>query len=97
MPTDCKENKIDFLHYLGKLDSITQEADTSNISIIGDWNADPMAHFGRELAAFCSDKSLLISDIELLGDTNSFTYISDAFGIRHLKASQICIMIFQKS
>ena len=48
---------------------------------MGDGNADPMAHFGRELAAFCSDKSLLISDIELLGDTNSFTYISDAFGM----------------
>ena len=80
MPTDCKENEIDFLHYLGKLDSIIQEADTSNISIIGDWNADPTAHFGRELADFCSDKSLLISDIELIGDTNSFTYISDAFG-----------------
>ena len=35
---------------------------------------------GGQLAAFCSDKSLLLSDIELLGDTNSFTYISDAFG-----------------
>ena len=80
MPTDCKENEIDFLHYLGKLDAIIQEADTSNISIMGDWNADPTAHFGRELAAFCADKSLLISDIELLGDKNSFTYISDAFG-----------------
>ena len=34
---------------------------------------------GGELAAFCSDKSLLLSDIELLGDTNSFTYINDAF------------------
>ena len=79
MPTDCKENEIDFLHYLGKLDSIIQEADTSNISIIGDWNADPKAHFGRELADFCSDKSLLISDIELIGNTNSFNYICDAF------------------
>ena len=80
MPTYCKEKKIDFLHYLGKLDLIIQEADTSSISIMGDWNADPRAHFGREIAAFCSDKSLLISDIELLGDTNPFTYISNAFG-----------------
>ena len=39
-----------------------------------------MAHFGREFADFCSDKSLLISDMELIADTNSLTYISDAFG-----------------
>ena len=94
MPTDCKENKIDFLHYLGKLDSLIPEADTSNKSIIGDWNADSTARFGRELAAFCFDKSL-ISDIELLGDTNSLTYISDAFltpiyGSRGQYCSVIC-------
>ena len=72
MSTDCKENEIDFLHYLGKLDS--QEANTSNISIKGDLNADPITHFGRELAAFCSNKSLSISDIELLYFRYKFMY-----------------------
>ena len=69
--------------YLGMVHSIIQESDVSSVYVIGDWNADINANyvFGSELSSFCTEHRYVISDIEHMGiDSDSFTYISEAYG-----------------
>ena len=79
LPTNCSDNFDEFSDYLGKINAIVQEQKSSNIFILGDWNADMKSRFGKELKELCDTTELVLADIEYIGQSdNNFTYISDA-------------------
>ena len=65
--------------YLGKIASIIEEKDTSNVVITGDVNAAVSTPFESKLIALCANISLVISDYAIFGRaSNTYMYVSDA-------------------
>ena len=70
---DSKE----FCNYLGKIASIIEEKDRSNVVITGHFNAAVNTPFESKL--MCENTGLVISDYEMFGRaSNTYTYVSDA-------------------
>ena len=61
MPYQCKNNFELFMEYIGKISALIEEYPTSNIAIVGDFNA---AQFDVELQELCTSNnlSIVISD-----------------------------------
>lgn len=76
----CKSDNFDeFNVYINKINNLICTADTPLVYAIGDFNADIIKNqaFGIELAKFCQEEGLLISDhMRLSHDT--YTYYSNA-------------------
>ena len=71
----------EFCNYLGKIVSIIEEKDTTNVGITGDFNAAINTPFESELIAMCANTGLVISDYEICGrasNTYTYTYVGDA-------------------
>lgn len=82
LPYQCEDNFADFCTYLAKVISILDSVDTMYTMAVGDFNADPRASFGRELASVAQDSGYVLSDMPRLNAERNdvFTYISDAHG-----------------
>ena len=81
LPTCSKDNYDSYMAYLANINNIVNEVKTSNVIVLGDFNANLGTMFGEELNTFCHENNLHISDIEKLGKSDDhFTYISEAHG-----------------
>ena len=78
MPYCYIENLDEFTAHLSKLDNIITTANTPYVYVIGDFNADLNKDhlFGSELASFCADMNLIISDTAHL--KGGYTFVSSA-------------------
>ena len=73
--------KFLFKEYIGRISALIEESPTSNITIVGDFNAALDTQFEAELQEFCNNLSLVISDCMFYGRTSGkFTHVSDAHG-----------------
>lgn len=80
LPYQSIDNHDLYLDYLGRLAARMDEAETSRILIIGDFNASSGTTFARELDEWCSEHLMTISDQQFLGP-DTFTYVSEAHGV----------------
>ena len=93
MPYQCKDNFELFMEYIGKISALIEESPTSNIAIVGDFNAAIDTQFDVELQELCNNLSLVISDCNYYGrNSGMFTHVSDAHGttswLDHVLCSQ---------
>ena len=76
-------NTNEYLDYLSRFSNIIEEHSTSYVYFIGDYNANlcvnnsGRARFANELASFCEEEDLILSDYALL-DPQTYTFISHA-------------------
>ena len=81
MPYECVENEDEFLDRLGKLYVTIEEADTTCIIVVGDYNANILktnSMFAKHLTQYCSMYDYNLSSVLCL-PPNTYTYISDAW------------------
>ena len=79
LPFHCEYNYENYLNYLGKLTAVVEEIATSNIVVLGDFNAAKDTKFENELLLWCNSNNCIMSDKEILGDDlDTHTYVSDA-------------------
>ena len=91
MPYQCDDNFEMFMEYIGKISALIEESPTSNIAIVGDFNAALDTQFEAELQEFCNNLSLVISDCIFYGRTSGkFTHVSDAHGTTSWLDHVIC-------
>ncbi len=64
----------EYIHQLWEINSIVQDASTSEVLVLGDYNADFGKRFGQELQDFAVDRMLVSSD-KVMCDNNSFVHI----------------------
>ena len=70
-----------FIEYIGRMSALIEESPTSNITIVGDFNAALDTQFEAELQEFCNNLSLVISDCMFYGHTSGkFTHVSNVHG-----------------
>lgn len=79
LPYECPDNHEDYTFYLGMIYSIIQDATTSRVMVIGDWNAHFGRPFGQLMAEFCRDNGLTVSDWSILDD-DTYTFVNAATG-----------------
>ena len=79
MPYQCDDNYDLFVEYIGKISSIIEESVTSNLIVLGDFNAAVDSVFESELLEMCKTYQLVVSDYAVYGrDSGQYTYVSDA-------------------
>ena len=79
IPYQCKDNIELFMEYIGKISALIEESPTSNIAIVGDFNAANDTQFGAQLQELCNNLSLVISDCNYYGrNSGIFTHVSNA-------------------
>ena len=79
LPYESHDNYDEYIHCLGKICTILDDADTANVIVMDDWNANPNSGslFGSELKLFCDDNALIASDSIFLADNlDVHTYVS---------------------
>ena len=76
LPYFSRANYDEYITYLGKLTSVVNEDDLSNIIIMGDFNADPKSSFYRELDEMCKSECMYVCDVESL-PMDSFTHVNN--------------------
>ena len=83
LPYQTDDNADEYQEILGKIQAISDSFESTNIFIIGDFNADikKPSLFIPFLSAFINDCHLIASDTLLL-PSDVFTYGSDAHGSR---------------
>ena len=75
----CNDNYDLFVEYTEKISSLIEESATSNIIVLGDFNAAVNTVFECELLEMCKTFQLVVSDHVALGrDSGHYTYVSDA-------------------
>ena len=79
LPYCCSANTDDYLMYLNNLQTMCDNLKTSNICIMGDFNAGDCNMFGQLLDEFCTEQDYIISD-KLVLPSDTFTYVSDSHG-----------------
>ena len=79
LPYDVSDNFELYVDYLGRLQMLIEQHDSSKVIIAGDFNAHPSKPFGREFLGFTEENSLCVCDLEMCDD-NTFTCVSDAHG-----------------
>ena len=62
MPYQCDDNFELFMKYFVKLSALIDESPTSNVTVLGDFNADIDTQFHTKLQELCSDLDLVVSD-----------------------------------
>ena len=79
LPYQCDDNYDSYVYYLGKLSAIIDESPTSNITVVGDFNAKLGSPFEDELQSVVRSSNMHISDFEYFGyNSDKYTYVSDA-------------------
>ena len=78
---------------IGTISALIEESTTSNIAIVGDFNAAIDTQFNVELQELCYNLSLVISDCNYYSrNSGMFTHVSDAHGttswLDHVLCSQ---------
>ena len=77
LPYQCYDNTENYMYYLGKIQAIIDEVDTSNIVVLGDFNAAVGTNFENELQIMCERLNLTISDYVTFGrESGCYTYVS---------------------
>ena len=91
LPYQSDDNVDEYQAILGKIQAITDSFDSSNIFIVGDFNADLIktSLFSPFLNSFISECHFIPSDIKYL-PPDSFTYVSDAHGSRSWLDHVLC-------
>ena len=91
LPYQSDDNVDEYQAILGKIQAITDSFDSSNIFIVGDFNADLIktSLFSPFLNSFISECHFIPSDIKYL-TPDSFTYVSDAHGSRSWLDHVLC-------
>ena len=86
MPYQKTEHEDLYFEHLGYLRSFIDDMTTTNLTIIGDFNANlgltGNKLFSNYLTDFCNENELLISDKILLPE-DSYTYVSTREGVPH--------------
>ena len=67
MPYQCDDNYDLFVEYIGKISSIIEESVTSNLIVLGDFNAAVDTVFESELLEMCKSHLLVVSDYAAFG------------------------------
>ncbi|KAA5593079.1 hypothetical protein F3H15_36040, partial [Pseudomonas aeruginosa] len=81
MPTDSANNLDEFIDCLAEINAVIETCSVDSAYILGDFNAHPGSLFGTELLDFCVEQKWTCVDVERLGVlSNSYTYLSDAWG-----------------
>ena len=100
MPYQCEENKETYKQYLGALDALLDELETTSVVILGDWNANLQnggrSLFGKHMLEFCADNNLIIADRELLPG-ESYTHVSESWGTCSWIDHVVCTADFKKA
>ena len=79
MPYQCDNNYDLYVEYIEKISSLIEDSVTSNLIVLGDFNAAVNTLFEFELVNMCNTHQLVVSDFEAYGqDSGQFTYMSDA-------------------
>ena len=79
LPYQCDDNYDVFVEYIGNLSALIDEGSTSNLILLGDFNAAVNTTFESERVDLCISYTLIISDYITYGqDSGQFTYVSDA-------------------
>ena len=79
MPYQCLDNQELYMDYIGKICVIVEYSSTSNVIVLGDFNADVNTLFESELIAMCDTLNLTISGYLIFGRfSGQFTHVSDA-------------------
>ncbi len=68
----------EYIHHLGVINSIVQDASTSEVLVLGDYNADFGKRFGQELQDFAADHMLVVSDKVMCDNDSFYTYLSES-------------------
>ena len=55
------------MEYIGEVSAIVEDSSTSNVILLGDFNADVDTLFETELMEMCDSLNLLISDYSIFG------------------------------
>ena len=62
LPFQCEDNYENYVNYLGKLTALVEELATSNIVVLGDFNAAKDTKFENELLLWCKSNNFIMSD-----------------------------------
>ena len=73
LPYCCSTNIDEYLSYLGALEAMHKLLNSSNIVVLGDFNASDSNSFRKLLNDFCCNNNFKLSN-KLLLSSNSFTY-----------------------
>ncbi|XP_053618243.1 uncharacterized protein LOC128679811, partial [Plodia interpunctella] len=79
MPTDCKENLVEFTECMSEIYAIVESNDVETVFILGDFNAHPGEQFSLELLNFCTEQYWSCIDMDLL-PSDTYTFVSDVYG-----------------
>ena len=70
---------LEFMEFIGKISDIVEDSLTSNVILLGDFNADIDTLFETELIEKFDSSNLLISDYSIFGrSSGQYTSVSDA-------------------
>ena len=79
MPYQCPDNLELYMEYIGKISALVEDSLTSNVILLGDFNAAINTLFETELIEMCDTLDLFISDYKIFGHfSGQFTHVSDA-------------------
>ena len=97
MPYQCLDNQELYMEYIGKISAIVEDSSTSNVILLGDFNADVDTLFETELMEMCDSLNLLISDYSIFGrSSGQYTRVSDAHNTTSWLDHIICSHDVQK-
>ena len=77
LPFNSPSNVEAYLKYLGALQILCEAQQSSNLCIVGDFNANKESTCGQFFNNFCKEQGYIISDRSIL-PSNTFTYLSDS-------------------
>ena len=79
MAYQCNDNYDLFVEYIEKMFSLIEESCSTNVIVLGDFNAAVNSTFENELIVMCDAYQLIISDYRKYGrNSGQHTYVSDA-------------------
>ena len=85
------------MEYIGKISAIVDDSSTSNVILLGDFNADVDTLFETELMEMCDSLNLLISDYSIFGrSSGQYTRVSNAHNTTSWLDHIICSHDVQK-
>ena len=77
MSYQCLDNKELYMKYIGKICAIVEDSSTSNVILLGDFNADVNTLFESELMAMCDTLNLTLSYLTFGRFSSQFTHVND--------------------
>ena len=79
MPNQCPDNLELYMEYVYMISVLVEDSSTSNVILLGDFNADINTFFETELIELCDYIDLLIYDYNIFGRfSGQFTIVSNA-------------------